>query len=118
MVDSEGRVILPKADLIFDAYFDGKSNFKDWCAGGMAAMENFYSPVKLLGELENPDMARACKVSEPAKGIDTEDFTMTEQEFTQFVEQMRFNHDSVKRLWYGNARKEDMARRFRPQPVA
>lgn len=81
-------------------------------------MENFYAPVKLLGELENPDMARACKVSEPAKGIDTEDFTMTEQEFTQFVEQMRFNHDSVKRLWYGNARKEDMARRFRPQPVA
>jgi len=81
-------------------------------------MENFFAPVKLLGELENPDMARACKVSEPAKGIDTEDFTMTEQEFTQFVEQMRFNHDSVKRLWYGNARKEDMARRYRPQPVA
>ena len=81
-------------------------------------MENFYAPVKMLGELENPDMARACKVSEPAKGIDTEDFTMTEQEFTQFVEQMRFNHDSVKRLWYGNARKEDIARRFKPQPVA
>lgn len=81
-------------------------------------MENFYAPVKMLGELENPDMARACKVSEPAKGIDTEDFTMTEQEFVQFVEQMRFNHDSVKRLWYGNARKEDMARRFKPQPVA
>ena len=81
-------------------------------------MENFYAPVKMMGELENPDMARACKVSEPAKGIDTEDFTMTEQEFVQFVEQMRFNHDSVKRLWYGNARKEDMARRFKPQPVA
>ena len=79
-------------------------------------MENFYAPVKMMRELENPDMAKACKVSEPAKGIDTEEFTMTEQEFTQFVEQMRFNHDSVKRLWYSSARKEDMARRFKPIP--
>jgi len=45
VIDSEGNVILPKADLIFDAHFDGKSNFKDWCAGGMAAMLALQAPV-------------------------------------------------------------------------
>ncbi len=45
VVDSEGNVKLPNADLIYDAHFDGKSNFSDWCAGGMAAMLALQSPV-------------------------------------------------------------------------
>ena len=44
-IDSDGNVTLPDADLIFDAHFDGKSNFTDWCAGGMAAMLALQAPV-------------------------------------------------------------------------
>ncbi len=79
-------------------------------------MENFFAPVKMMGELENPDMSKACKVSEPQKGIDTEEFSMTENEYVQFVDQMRFNHETVKTLWYNNARKQDVERRFKPDP--
>lgn len=33
--DDDGVLGLPKADLIFDAHFDGKSNITEWCAGGV-----------------------------------------------------------------------------------
>lgn len=77
-------------------------------------IDNFFAPVKMMGELENPVMEKACKVSEPVKGIDTEEFDMTENKYVAFVDNMKFNHDAVKMLWYSNARKEDLARRFQP----
>lgn len=40
-----GQIVLPNADIIYDGHFDGKTNFKDWCAGGMATMFCLQAPV-------------------------------------------------------------------------
>ncbi len=45
IMDKDKNIILPEADLIYDAHFDEKSNFTDWCAGGMAAMLTLQAPV-------------------------------------------------------------------------
>lgn len=79
-------------------------------------IENFYAPEQGSGDLKNPDKNNMKKVSEDKKGWDTEEFDMTENEFIMFVDNIKFNHDTVKMVWYNNARKEDMARRFKPDP--